>query len=465
MAGICAWGSYLPIHRLPREVVDGQGFGAKCDQVPIANYDEDIVTMAFEAGLNCMEEYGGKVGHLFLASMLPAVQEKQNAVTIGSALGISRESRTVDFFGSARSGVKAVLTACDVADAGKGPVLVSAANDGNSGTDEEGVSIAGSGGAALVVGDENVIAEIEYVVSIEEDFPERWRMSGDAMVQVGDKHFTRIEGFPRVMEELITSVLDRSALNPSDVEYVLLCSGDRKQRARVAERVGFKDEQLVPSSLSKVGDLGAISPMVELIDVLGRAQPGERILFTSYAEGGDAVVLKMTGQRKSRGKPNRGWQWQLDNYLPIESYGQYARMTGKIGGKTYKPYSSLAMLQREHTRDLQFVGTKCEHCGKISFPGKKVCDRCKHVDRLSDFPLAREGTVYTYTHDYVYSTPTPPLTMAAVDLDGGGRFFGQVTDCNHEEFGIGMDVELCLRRIHDALRLPHYFWKARPNRA
>jgi uncharacterized OB-fold protein len=51
--------------------------------------------------------------------------------------------------------------------------------------------------------------------------------------------------------------------------------------------------------------------------------------------------------------------------------------------------------------------------------------------------------------------------MAVVDLDGGGRLFTQMADCDPETLRVGMEVELTLRKFHESKGYTHYFWKAK----
>jgi hypothetical protein len=72
-----------------------------------------------------------------------------------------------------------------------------------------------------------------------------------------------------------------------------------------------------------------------------------------------------------------------------------------------------------------------------------------------------EGTVIACTVDRVF--PAASATgMAAVDLDSGDRFYGQVAI--GEEVAIGDRVELVLRRLHQGAGINHYFWKVKPCR-
>jgi uncharacterized OB-fold protein len=52
--------------------------------------------------------------------------------------------------------------------------------------------------------------------------------------------------------------------------------------------------------------------------------------------------------------------------------------------------------------------------------------------------------------------------MATADLDGGGRFYAQVTDCHPAAVSFEMPAELTFRRIHEGEEYVNYFWKLRP---
>jgi uncharacterized OB-fold protein len=52
--------------------------------------------------------------------------------------------------------------------------------------------------------------------------------------------------------------------------------------------------------------------------------------------------------------------------------------------------------------------------------------------------------------------------MAVADMEGGGRFYGQVTDCDPARVKIGTPVELTFRRFHQGGGFYNYFWKLRP---
>jgi len=64
----------------------------------------------------------------------------------------------------------------------------------------------------------------------------------------------------------------------------------------------------------------------------------------------------------------------------------------------------------------------------------------------------------TFTEDHLVPNPDPPPIMASADLDGGGRFYGQLTDCDPAAVAFGTPVELCVPRIHEGEGIMKYFW-------
>jgi uncharacterized OB-fold protein len=79
-------------------------------------------------------------------------------------------------------------------------------------------------------------------------------------------------------------------------------------------------------------------------------------------------------------------------------------------------------------------------------------------ERLADV----EGTVATFTIDYLVFSLSPPTVGVVVDFDGGGRFRCELTDCDPDAVDIGMRVRMTFRRFYTADGIHNYFWKARP---
>ena len=128
------------------------------------------------------------------------------------------------------------------------------------------------------------------------------------------------------------------------------------------------------------------------------------------------------------------------------------------------PYTSFMLLERQKKENLSFHGNKCEECDWVFFPKSRSCPKCGSLDNAKDIKLSKRGTVFTFTKEYIYPVPDVPMVMAVIDLDGGGRFFSHLTDCNHKQVEIGMPVELTFRMFHESDGFYNYSWKCRPTR-
>jgi len=122
----------------------------------------------------------------------------------------------------------------------------------------------------------------------------------------------------------------------------------------------------------------------------------------------------------------------------------------------------MALLWREHKQNLKLYASKCKVCSFIQYPQRRVCLNCGTKDKMEDFKLSRRGKIFTYTVEHLFPSLDPPLVMAVVDLEGGGRIFLQMTDCNPETVRIGMPVELTFRILHESGGFYNYYWKCRP---
>ena len=119
MVGICSYGGYIPRYRLNRkdilEVIGwinpaliAQGKGEKA----VANFDEDTITMAVAAGIDCLEgiDRSRQEGVYFASTSMP-YKERLNAGIIKEALAFKDHVRAADFGGALKAGTTALLSA------------------------------------------------------------------------------------------------------------------------------------------------------------------------------------------------------------------------------------------------------------------------------------------------------------------------------------------------------------------
>ena len=466
MFGVKAWNVYVPRYRLSRDVIAAAtGAGSRGGERAVANYDEDCLTMAVEAGSGCNgSAETAQIDALLFASTSSPYREKQAAAFIARVLELPEGVFTVDLGDTLRCGTQALRVAWDAVKAGSArSALVVASEQRLAEPRSELEQNFGDGAAALLLGSEGVAATVEHYVSRSQEFVDLWRTEEDRFVKTGEARFVQSFGYERILLESVAQVLKSTGLSAKDFRKIILPSPDGRSHIGIAKKLGFDPETQVQDPLFReIGDCGSAHPFLLLAAVLDEAGPGDRILLASYGDGCDTVILQATPEIESARRGGIKVKDQLARKAPLGSYEKYLRFRDLFGQSTYMPFSSLALLWREQRQNLNLIGSRCRSCGAISFPMKRVCDRCGAMDDTEEFSLARRGKVYTYVRDHIFVCPDSPLVLAAVDMEAGGRFFGQVTDCDPKEIGIGTDVGLTLRRLHDGLEFHHYFWKCRP---
>src|SRR5438034_3365407 len=113
MVGIVAYGSCVPTYRLPREVIAKEwGTTSAGGEKAVANHDEDSLTLAVNAAINCFpDSTPAQLDALFFASTTPPYREKQTAATVAAVLDTGSKLRTADFTDTLRAGTSALLAA------------------------------------------------------------------------------------------------------------------------------------------------------------------------------------------------------------------------------------------------------------------------------------------------------------------------------------------------------------------
>src|SRR2546427_6241303 len=119
MVGITSYGAYLPMLRLPLAAIGGGAAKPGGPEKAVANWDEDAVTMAVAAAIDCLRgvERASVDGVLFASTSYP-FKEKQGAAIVARALDLRRDVLTADLGDSLRAGTTALRTALDAVKAG-----------------------------------------------------------------------------------------------------------------------------------------------------------------------------------------------------------------------------------------------------------------------------------------------------------------------------------------------------------
>jgi len=453
------------------EIVRAWGGGSPAGEKAVANYDEDSVTMAVGAAINCL---GGiersTVDALYLASTTLPYTEKQSASTAAIALDLRRDTFTADLTDSIRSGTIAMRTAADAIGSGSvSRALVMAADCrlGLPGSKFE--KNFGDGAAAFLMGDSDIAVSIEGSITHSDEFLDHWQMKGNGFIQSWEERFVVTSGYQRNMKEAISRLMQKYNLKPQDFSKAAIYAPDARSQAAVLQSLGFDPKTQVPDSLfDNVGNTGcAFAPMI-LVAALEEAKPGDRILFAGYGDGCDAYVLCVTeeNERIKAGK-RKGVKSQLASGASIGSYEKYERFRRVVADEPEG--QGVAGLLPQRWRDISQIlglhGSKCRNCGTTQFPIQVVCAVCQSKGNYDEIRLSdKKGKIFTYSKDFLSPSLDPPLVRCVVDFEDGGRMLSYMTDCEHEKVAIDLPVDLTFRKLVDvqSTSIRSYFWKFVP---
>ncbi|HLY36664.1 MAG TPA: OB-fold domain-containing protein [Candidatus Binatia bacterium] len=462
MAGIRAAAAYVPRYRLPRELIAKEWGGAPVGgEKAVANHDEDSLTMAVNAAVSLPGDGGARPDAVFFATTSSPYAEKQGATTIAAVLDLPPATRTLDFTDTLRAGTSALVAGLDALAGGARAVLVAAADCRLGEPESTSEQSYGDAAAAILLTAEPGWAEVVATHSLADEFLGTWRTREQEFARSFPGAFETKYGYARVLGEAVKGVLAKAEVPASELATVILPTPNPRAPQGIAKALGLDPKrQLQDGFWLTVGDTGVAQPLLMLVAALERAKSGDLILVAGYGDGADAILLRATGARAAAGT-TVSQQIEVKRLLP--SYGRYARFR-KLVRKDAAPadVSSAVVMFRDRKELLPLYGGKCPKCGTVQFPKHRVCIECAHPGGLDDVKLARRGTLFTFTNDYLFESPDPPTTHAVIDLEGGGRLYCQLTDCEAERVAIDMPLELTFRRIHEGGGFNNYFWKARP---
>ena len=481
MVGITSYGAYIPWHRIDRQnFLKAWGGFAMPGERAVASYDEDSLTMAVEAAIDCLKDMDPhNVDGLYFATTTSPYKEKQCSALIGMPLDLRRDIRTADITTSLRSGTTAVGLAWDTIRAGTAnSILVTVADSrmaAPGGMTEQGL---GDGAAALLLGRDNVIAEIQESYSISDEFSGTWRSESDTFVRSWEDRMVLDEGYSKILPEAISGLMNKCGLSPKDLTKVVFDpSGDVRRHGRAAAALGFDPSQLQdPFSLfMSVGITGcAMAPMM-LVSALEEAKPGDKILFAGYGNGADAFLMEVTDAIEKLGE-RRGMRKHLDSKRMLENYNDYLRWRElvplEMARRPEKQHIRLSAIWRERRVLLGLWGVKCRRCGTPQYDNGamstspiRVCAECQAQDDFENYNFAgRKAKIFSFTHDELAQVADPPASVVLIDFEGGGRAFFDLTDRDPDKIEVGTEVEMTFRKMQFDRGITNYFCKARPIR-
>lgn len=464
MAGIVAAGIEIPSGRLARNLLAAAwGVPAGRGERAVAGGDEDVVTMAVAAGAAALARAGSHaaVDTLVLASTTSPYREKAGAAVVAAGLGLSEGTRTLEVASSLRCGLDALRLADDLVSGERSRgVLVVASEQRPARPGSAGEQAAGDAAVALLVTPSGSVATIDGWGSRVDDLGGTWRLAEDRLPREFEPRAQDHQTRQVLLPSAVARALSAAEVEPPQVARAVLEPSDERAAHAVARRAGIAADAVVRTLVGDVGDTGAVAHLLALMAALPTTASGHRMLVAAAGDGASAAVLTrgssevpdLVGMALRRGRPMR-------------SYEEYAEARGLLAmGEDERELDvSPVAYHRRRRSILAREGARCTACGTMQFPPAPACAECGSPE-LTQATLGTTGVVYTFTNDHLVGGRyvDQALSRCVVDLDGGGRFYTTMTDCDPATVRVGMPVELTFRLRGTAGGFRNYGWKCRP---
>ena len=466
MSGIISYGAYVPPTRLAFATIGGRPAKEGGPEKAVAWNDEDAVTMAVTASVNCLRGFDREqVDGLFFACTTYPFAEKQGAALVARALDLPRAVRTADFSGSLRAGTNALRAAVDAVTAGSARRVLVVASDCRMGAPGSGLEMNfGDAAVAFLVGDGDAVATLDASHAVSEEMVDVWRTAGDPFVHAWEDRFVVQEGYTPRMVEAVKGLLEAAGVAADAFAKVALYAPDARSHGGVARALKLDKGQVQEPLFGRLGNTGCSFSLVQLAHALESAKAGDRLLVVSYGDGAEALAIGVT-DRVQKLDDRRGVSWHLERRRGVASYDRYLKARNLQKGEYDPPRDqglSATIHFRETDEDTSLVGQRCRSCGAVQFPQQRVCETCFTKDEFDRYRLSdKVGKVLTYTFDFFFPTPDPPTVVTICEIDGA-RVHIQLVNIDPKEVALDQPVEFEFRRIHLSGGRPNYYWKATP---
>ena len=480
MAGICSYGGYVPRYRLNRGIIFGAmgwmnaaNIANARGEKAVANHDEDSITMAVAAGIDALQGTDpSQVGGVYFASTSLPYKERLNAGIVSCALGMEDQVRAADFTGGLKAGTTALLAALEGVESKRvNSLLVTSADCrlGKPASPQE--MIFGDAAAAVLVGNDNVIAELKDSYSVTYDFGDHFRGAQSKFDNQWEDRWIRDLGIDQFIPEVVNGLLQKTGLKMADFAKVIYPVHYPAARKKLNKVLGIAPEAEQTNLQAEVGESGVAHSLVMLVHALEDAKPGDKILVVSYGSGCDALCFEVTEEIK-KVQDGRGISSALAKRADLDNYTKYLVWRnilpadfGKRGDEdSWTRYSAMWRV-----RKLLYglYGGKCTQCGTAQIPAQDICvnPECEAVGTQEPYRFSDKlGHIASFTGDNLAASLDPPAIYGQVEFEGGGKYMFDFTDCMLDELSPGMPVTVSFRRkYYDEKRdISGYFWKAVP---
>ena len=339
--GIVSYGSYIPRYRIKVGVIasvwgkDGatisRGLGINEKSVP--SIDQDTATISVEAARSALKRCTidpQDIGAIYIGSESHPYAVKPTGTIVGEAIGATPDLMVADYEFACKAGTAGMqsCTALVKADMIKYGLAVGADTSQAAPGDALEFS-ASAGGAAFIIGKDDVVATINHTLSFTTDTPDFWRRAERKYPSHGGR-FTGTPAYFKHIMSCAANLMQKVGTKPEDYDYAIFHQPNGKFPVSVAKKLGFTYDQIKQGLIVPyIGNTYSGASLVGLASVLDVAKPGERVFLTSYGSGAgsDGFDITITDKITELARDNAPTVAQMVEDKEYIDYGTYAKLT------------------------------------------------------------------------------------------------------------------------------------------
>jgi len=342
--GIVSYGAYVPRYRItPEEIgkvwgVDGKAMakGLMIFSKSVPSPDEDTITISVEAARNMMKRTSVNpkdIGAIYVGSESHPYAVKPTGTIVAEAIEAAPELTVADFEFACKAGTAAIQTCMGLVGSGMVKYGVAIGADTSQGAPGDALEYSASaGGAAFLIGSENIIARIDHTYSYTTDTPDFWRREG----QMYPRHGGRFTGEPAYFKHIISGakgLMNKNGSVPKDYTHAVFHQPNGKFPTRVAKQLGFSEDQVKTGLIvSQIGNTYSGAVPLGLAAILDEAKAGDRIFAVAYGSGAgsDAFDITVTDEISKFERDKAPTVKDIISNPKFLDYATYAKFRGKI---------------------------------------------------------------------------------------------------------------------------------------
>ncbi|MFX1449688.1 MAG: hydroxymethylglutaryl-CoA synthase [Promethearchaeota archaeon] len=325
---IIGYGSYIPQFRIKKEeyVKTWGNFQGRIQEKSVIGYDEDTLTMAVEAGKNALKNAKVKregIKVISVGTSTPPYALRSMSSEVAMAIGIPLDIALIDFKESEKAGTTGLLTSIDILANRGGVGLVIGSDSPLAKPNDEVEHTFGAAAAALIIGKNDGIAEIEGYSSNNVTFiADRFRKDGDTKIQDLSIASYKQYAYKNSISGAVTTLMDELGLKSEDFNHIFIQGHDTREPTRVIPKL-IDSKKIYTEPLNVLGDTGAASVLIGLVGILNKvAKPNDRILCVSYGSGAGSEAVSIVVKEKQINDPEIP---DLEMYLNNKKYLDYSQ--------------------------------------------------------------------------------------------------------------------------------------------